>query len=217
MIFFDLDGTLLDSNGLWVQVDNDFLGRRGLAATPEYSHTVGHSIFPVAARFTREYYGLPDTPEDIMAEWTAMAREAYAHTLPLKEGARELLDHLRAQGTPMALLTASLPDLCRAALAHHGLEGYFQGLFFAQEVGLEKRDRRVYPLAAARFGVPVRDCVLIEDGPGNCRAAQEAGFTVVGVYDDFYAAHWEEVTANSHRAVRSLRELLNGPIPGPGN
>ena len=68
MIFFDLDGTLIDSNGVWLQVDHDFLGRRGLQVTEEYSYVVGHSIFPVAAQFTKDYYGLPDTPSP---SWTS--------------------------------------------------------------------------------------------------------------------------------------------------
>ena len=29
MLIFDLDGTLIDSNGVWVEVDKIFLSRRG--------------------------------------------------------------------------------------------------------------------------------------------------------------------------------------------
>ena len=29
MFFFDLDGTLIDSNGIWKQIDKDFLDKRG--------------------------------------------------------------------------------------------------------------------------------------------------------------------------------------------
>ena len=192
MIFFDLDGTLIDSNGVWAQIDVDFLGARGLAPTREYLDMVGHSIFPVAAQFTRDYYRLEETPEAIMDAWTGMAYDAYAKTIPLKPGARDFLDRCRESGERMALLTASLPALCRAALAHHGLVGYFEGLFFAQEVGLEKRDPAVYPLAAKAFGVRPQACTLYEDAPDNCAAAKAAGFTVVGVYDDFYKARWEE-------------------------
>lgn len=212
MIFFDLDGTLLDSNGVWLEVDNTFLGRRGLAPTPEYTFTVGHSIFPVAAQFTKDYYHLEDDPEDIMAEWRSLARDAYAHTVPLKRGAKELLDRLRSQGWPIALLTASLPDLCRAALDRHGLTGYFQGFFFAQEEGVEKRNSKAYLLAAERFGVYPEDCVLFEDSPHNCAAAQAAGFDVIGVYDEFYKDQWDEVQANSRRAIRSLYDLLTEPF-----
>lgn len=210
MIFFDLDGTLIDSNGVWLQVDRDFLGRRGLEVTQEYTYTVGHSIFPLAARFTKEYYHLEESPEEIMAQWKSMAYGAYAHTIPLKPGARALLDKLRREGMRMALLTAGLPELAKAAVARHGLEEYMEGLFFAQDVGLEKRDPEVYRAAARQFGVSPADCVLVEDAPHNCAAAKAAGFRVVGIYDDFYADSWDQVQENSHRAVRSLEELLEG-------
>lgn len=74
MYLFDFDGTLVDSNGVWVEIDNGFLARRGLTPTREYSDTVGHSIFPIAAQFTKDYYCLDMTPEAIMAEWLDMAR-----------------------------------------------------------------------------------------------------------------------------------------------
>ena len=45
MLLFDLDGTLIDSNGVWLQVDHDFLGRRGLEVTQEYQAVVSNSIF----------------------------------------------------------------------------------------------------------------------------------------------------------------------------
>ena len=54
MYIFDLDGTITDTNGLWVEVDNEFLARRGLRPTPEYTDTVARSIYPIAARFTRD-------------------------------------------------------------------------------------------------------------------------------------------------------------------
>ena len=50
MLIFDFDGTLADSNGIWVEVDDIFLARRGLKATPEYNEMIGHSIFPIAAQ-----------------------------------------------------------------------------------------------------------------------------------------------------------------------
>ena len=119
MIFFDLDGTLLDSNGVWLNVDNEFLGRRGLKPTQEYVFAVGHSIFPVAAQYTKDYYHLEDSPQSIMDEWRALAFDSYSHTIPLKPGAQELLALLQLQGHRMTLLTASHPDLCHAAVTHH--------------------------------------------------------------------------------------------------
>ena len=109
MYLFDLDGTLTDSNGLWAQVDLEFLSRRGLRVTREYEDVVGRSIFPVAARFTRDYYRLPDSPEAIMAEWEALAARRYREQVPLKPGALALLEQCRREGRDMALFTASCP------------------------------------------------------------------------------------------------------------
>ncbi|MFR4878597.1 MAG: hypothetical protein ACLUBZ_17135 [Ruthenibacterium lactatiformans] len=41
MLFFDLDGTLVDSSGIWLQIDG-FTARRGLAHTREYHVSVLH-------------------------------------------------------------------------------------------------------------------------------------------------------------------------------
>ena len=208
MTFFDLDGTLLDSNGVWLDVDYAFAAKRGKVVTEEYTYQMGHSIFPVAAQITKDWYQLEESVQEIMDEWTRMAYHAYAHTIPLKEGAVELLKKLQSQGEPMVLLTAGLPKLARAAVERHGLGQYFQGLFFAHEAGLEKRDPEIYRLAARQYGADPQNCTLYEDAPYNCKAAQEAGFSVVGVYDEFYRNAWADVVRSSHRAVRSLSELL---------
>lgn len=204
---FDLDGTLLDSNGIWVRVDEVFLARRGKTMTPDYQEFVAHAIYPTAAKFTKEYYHLGESEESIMDEWTALAREAYQFHAPLKEGAKEYLSRCAARGERLALFTASLPELCRLALRRHGLERLFERIVFAQELGLEKRDPRSFTALTEALGAQPRDCVLFDDSPRSCRAAKDTGLWVVGVYDSFFAAAQEEVRANSHRYLRSFAEL----------
>lgn len=204
---FDLDGTLLDSNHVWTRVDKEFLARRGRAPTEEYLEFVAHAIYPTAAKFTKEYYGLSESEESIMDEWTALAREAYQFHAPLKEGAKEYLSRCAARGERLALFTASLPELCCLALRRHDLERLFERIVFAQELGLEKRDPRAFAALTQSLGAQPRDCVLFDDSPRSCRAAKETGLWVVGVHDSFFAAVEEEVRANSHRCLRSFAEL----------
>lgn len=208
MYLFDLDGTLIDSNGVWVEVDRVFLARRGLTATPEYSHTVGHSIFPVAAQYTKDYYHLEESPQDIMDEWMALAGDAYSHRVPLKPGALEFLTLSRQMGEQMVLVTACVPELCRAVLERHKLTPFFSSILFAQELGVEKRDPRYFQAVLNRLEVQAEDCTLFEDSPGACRTAREAGIQVVGVYDPFYEDYQEELREVSHRYIRSFTELL---------
>ena len=74
-VLFDMDGTLIDSNGIWRQVDEAFLAKRGYPYTREYYEGVAHTIFPLAAKFTKEFCGLPESEEDIMAEWMELAKD----------------------------------------------------------------------------------------------------------------------------------------------
>lgn len=209
MKLFDLDGTLIDSNGVWLEVDRRFLSRRGLKVTAEYSDAVVHSIFPIAAEFTKRYYSLPDTPEKIMAEWMALAEEDYAHRIPLKPGAKEFLAQERARGEALVLVTASVPELAALVLERHGLTAFFQEILFAQHWNLEKRDPRFFSRLLEHLSAPPEQCVLYEDAPDNCAAAKAAGLTVVGVWDGFYAAREAEVRSRCQRYIHSFEELLS--------
>lgn len=210
MYIFDLDGTLIDSNGLWMEVDVEFLARRGLRPTEEYEDAVSRSIFPVAADFTRRYYALSDSPEDIMAEWEELARRHYAQLVPLKPGAAELLAQYHARGVPMALFTACRPALCRAALERFGLAEYFDYVVYAEELGLEKHDPRCFVRLSRLIGTDPARCTLFDDSPSNCATARAAGMETVGVYDAYYAARQDELKSVCGRYVRTLEELLEG-------
>ena len=172
MYFFDLDGTLLDSNGIWLDIDRDFLARHGISPVPEdYTEYVTHHSFPDAAAYTRRRFGLDMPEEDICRAWLDMALEAYSHQLPLKPGAGEYVRRAHERGERCALLSSCMPELCRAALAHHGLTDCFSHILTAAELGLEKRNPALYRHAAERCGVPNGDCVLFDDSSLACAAA----------------------------------------------
>ena len=74
MYFFDLDGTLLDSNSIWLEIDIRFLGLHGIAPVPEdYTDYVTHHAFADAAEYTRQYFGLPLSAGEIVAAWHELA------------------------------------------------------------------------------------------------------------------------------------------------
>lgn len=87
MYFFDLDGTLLDSNGIWLDIDIEFLGRRGISPVPEdYTDYFTHHSAPDAGPV---HQGALLPPGDAGGDHGGLdvhARSAYAHTLPLKPG-----------------------------------------------------------------------------------------------------------------------------------
>lgn len=207
MLLFDLDGTLIDSNGIWVDVDKTFLARRGLEYTKEYYEGVAHTIFPMAAVFTKEYAKLTESCEEIMAEWMDLAKDAYSH-VPLKPFVWEYLTACRDRGERMAIVTSSVPDHCRAALASHGLADFFEKLIFAHELKIDKSDPALFHKTAELLGVFPEECTLYDDSVKSCRSARAAGMEVVGVYDPFFADTAAEMPTVCDRCIHSFEELL---------
>ena len=206
---FDLDGTLLDSNCIWRWVDETFIRQHGHELTDEYNAYVSHAIFPDAAHFTKVYYGLPITEEEIMACWLMLATDAYANTLPLKPGAKEYLEQCAAKAEHMVLYTSSEPSLCLAALKRHGLTPYFSQLLFAQELKLEKKYPSSFLSISTRLNTQPSECILYDDSPVACQAAREAGWTVIGVRDPFFSHQEAEFKQACSRIIDNLSELLD--------
>lgn len=207
MYLFDLDGTLIDSNGIWHDVDVTFLARRGMPYTNEYYEGVAHTILPLAAVFTKEYCHLEQSCEEIIAEWMELAKDSYAH-VALKPHVRELLDKLRAAGERMAVFTSSVPAHCETALAVHGLKPYFEQVVFAHDLGVDKGSPEAFRMACDRLGVAPADCVFLDDSVKSCRAAKEAGAYVIGVYDAYFESTKGDMPRACDRFIRGFDELL---------
>ena len=208
MQIFDMDGTLIDSNGIWKDVDTAFLAKRGLSYTKEFYEGVAHTIFPLAAKFTKEFCRLPESEEAIMAEWMDMAGDLYVTSVPVKPGVRAYLDKLRAAGERLIVVTSAVPVHCRTALTHLGLMPYFERIIFAHDLQLEKKDPQLWRLTAEMMGVAPEDCTLYDDSVEACRGAKAAGMHAVGVYDPYFAGTEPEMQAVCDRYIRSFEELI---------
>ncbi len=208
MLIFDMDGVLTDSNGVWRDVDEAFLAKRGMAYTREYYEGVAHTVFPLAAAFTKEYCRLEESTQEIMDEWMEMAGDVYASRVPLKPHVRDYLEHCRRAGERMIVLTSAVPEHCRAALTRWELLPYFERVFFAQELGLDKRESTVYKKVAALMGVVPGECTVFDDSLAACRSAKAAGMQVVGVYDPFFDATEKDMRAVCDRFITDFSQLL---------
>ena len=182
MLIFDMDGTLIDSNGIWRDVDTAFLAKRGLPYTHEYYEGVAHTVFPKAAVFTKEYCHLTESTDEIMAEWMEMAGDLYTTSVPVKPGVVAYLEKCKAAGERMAVLTSSVPAHCHAALDHLGLKPYFEHIYFAQKLGMDKKEPAIYRKTAELLGVDRANLYCAGDNENDLAMLEAAavGFTPAG-------------------------------------
>lgn len=208
MLIFDLDGTILDSNRIWQEVDKTFLSRRNLPYTQEYYQGVAHSILSDCAVFTKNFFQLEESCDDIIHEWLELAQDAY-HSVPLKPYVREYLDICQYEEKEMALFTNCVPEHCKAALKHHGLEHYFgYNVVFAQELGVNKNSPECFRKAADALYIRPRQCVLFDDSLAACKAAKAAGMTVVGIRDDAFPNEQTDMREVCDHYINGFGDLL---------
>ncbi len=203
---FDLDGTLLDSMGIWRKIDVDFLGKRGIEMTPDYPEEITALDSRSAAEYTIRRYGFADTPEMLMKEWNGMCWEAYHHTVQLKPGAEELVKRLFACSVKIAAATALAEELFLPALRRLRLADCFSAFACCNEVTRGKGSPDVYLLAAERIGVIPQNCIVFEDILAGVRSAKQAGFSVCGVFDESSKQDWQNICSEADFAVRNFSQ-----------
>ena len=205
---FDLDGTILDSMGVWRKIDEDFLGRRGFSVPPDYVEKIKALDYQSAAEYTIARFSLKDRPEDLIAEWKQMAEEAYAHHIFLKPYVKEYMMQLKQAGIKIALATVSDDALSIPALKNNGVFAYFDAFVTTQEVGKGKDFPDVYIKAAEKLGLKAEECVVFEDVLKCVIGAKKGGFCTVGVYDLASAHLKDEIAETADFYITDFSMLL---------
>jgi HAD superfamily hydrolase (TIGR01509 family) len=179
---WDFDGTLADTEPLWIQAEYDLIGRLGGEWSAEHAQQlVGNDLID-SGRYIANTIGRPDLdPRWIMNQLIGQVVENIAKDgIPWRAGARELLADLRAAGIRSALVSASYRMLLDVVLDELP-PGSFAASVAGDEVTSGKPDPEPYTTACAKLGVDPRDCVAFEDSPPGTRSAAAAGATVVVV------------------------------------
>ncbi|MFI6926883.1 HAD family hydrolase [Nonomuraea spiralis] len=179
-VFFDMDGLLVDSERVWLEIETGVMARLGAQWTPQHqAHLVGGSM-----ERTLDYMlavSGADVPPLTVQEWMVSGMvERLSQGVRVMPGAAELLDALRDEGVPVGLVTSSMREIAEAVLKGFGKDR-FDVIVTAGDVERTKPDPEPYLKAAGLLGVePVR-CVVLEDSPNGVAAATAAGCAVVAV------------------------------------
>lgn len=192
---FDLDGTLLDSMGVWSEVDRKFLARRGLSVPKSYVKELAAMSFYNAAIYTINLFSLSEEPQAIMDEWFNLALEEYSFKVKVKPNGIEYLKSLKSQGVKLGVATGLTVGLMEPVLKNNGIYDMFDAICSADNVGCGKGTPEIFLRTAEKIGTEPAGCIVFEDIPQGAKSAKEAGMTVYGVYDKHSEAFQDELKA----------------------
>lgn len=106
-----------------------------------------------------------------------------AEGVPVKPGARALLEHLSAEGYTIGLASSSARQLVERELGMAGLLPYFQAIATGDMVENSKPAPDIYLLACEKLGVSPADAYAVEDSPKGLQSAAAAGLMPLMVPD----------------------------------
>ncbi len=207
-VIFDLDGTLVDSMGMWGRIDVEFLGRFGMDPPANLQKELEGLTWQENEQYFADHFDLGLTPGEIGAIWIEMAAEKYRFETPAKDGAVDFALRMKELGKRLGVASSNHLELILEALRAHRLDAAFDAITTCGEVEAGKPDPAVYLVTAEKLGVDPGRCLIFEDIPVGILAGRRAGMTVIAV-EDAYSEHMEDEKRRLADAyIRSYREIL---------
>lgn len=184
---FDMDGTLIDSLGLW-EITWEELGVRlgkgaGFRPSKEDDKAIRTMLLREGMEMIHRNYDLGESGEEVHNIAVDITERFYKEQVTLKSGAREYLKYLKAKGVPMCVASATAPNLIKHAAERCGLYDYIDMFVSCADVGKGKEEPDVFLYALERLGTSLNETCVFEDSAVALTTAKNAGFLTVGIYD----------------------------------
>lgn len=174
-VIFDMDGTMVDNMMVHHRAWQRKLASLGMEWTIE---EVMEEIHGINEEIIERIFGDRFTPEErarIAWEKEKEYRDIYVHELQPIPGLLTFLDSLEAEDLPLAIATAAPPENVDLVLDNLHIRDRFKSIIHSKNVSKGKPDPEVYLKSAENLGVPVGDCLVIEDSVVGAQTALNAG------------------------------------------
>lgn len=179
---FDLDGTLIDAEILWVEATRNMLADHGIALTPEEAIALGygrawHDMYrDIMAR--RPGWNISAAAlNDLLKPYFVRLREKRDIRIP---SSIHLLRSLAAEH-PVCIVSGSPRREVAEGIELMGVGECLRFFMGSEDYSPGKPDPACYFLAAQKLGVPPAQCTVFEDSAAGVLAAKRAGMVCVAL------------------------------------
>ena len=176
-VLWDLDGTIVDTEPLWMAAEHDLAAQHGKIWTEEDAlQLVGNSLI-ASGEYIRDKLEIDLTAEQVVDHLVDRLAAALREHIDWRPGARELIEALDAAGVPQALVTMSYTSIAEPVADSLP----FAAVVTGDRVSRPKPHPDPYLLAAELLGVDAEKCLAIEDSRTGATSANAAGCDVLVV------------------------------------
>lgn len=184
-VIFDMDGVLIDSEIFWDEAGEKFFKKRSIDFNRELKAQLTGQSMIKNMQWVKERYQLPDSVNDLCAEYVMLSNYIYEHVTRPLPGVEMLLQRLKRTGVKIAIGSGSYLSRIEFIVKKFGWEQYFDQLVSSEHVNYAgKPDPAIYIYAAQVLGLLPEHCVVVEDSVNGVNAAKDAGMSCVAALDD---------------------------------
>lgn len=201
-VLFDLDGVLLDSEGLysifWDQMDKEYVtGVENFA-----SFIKGFHLSRILG-----YFETDEVRQQVLEKLLDYERNMRYEFFP---GALDFVKRLRQSGIPMAIVTSSDNKKMQSLYQQHPeFPTLFDHIITGDMVTKAKPDPDCFLMGAKLLGIDIKDCIVFEDSRNGLIAGRASGARVIGIATTLPV---DEVNMLSDMTAHSVSELSIGQV-----
>jgi len=209
-IIFDMDGLLVDSEPTWEKARQAMAARVGKPWNRQDKINVTGVSTDEWAQYLIDRLELKATLREVQKEIVDQMVAMHEQRIPFLPGAVEAI-HWAAAKYPTALASGSPARLIDLVTQSPELEGCFQVIVSADEVGVGKPDPAVYLEAAKRLGIEPEKCLCFEDSPVGVLSGRRANMYVINIPDPDLPLSPEQA-GHADLVLESLKDLSDEVI-----
>lgn len=179
-VIFDLDGTMVDTEHLWMSVMTELSASYGVVQTEDIRRRMMGTTDALGLAIYKEAHGLDDSVEELTLKRRALVLEHVASVRP-NQGLFELLDLIDDLELKKAVATSSFTVFAQTILTSLDVKHRFDAVITGDEVTKSKPNPQIFLMAAERLQVQPARCVVLEDAENGIQAAAAAGMKSVAI------------------------------------
>lgn len=227
VIVFDMDGTLIDSIGIWndidkeliqtlgtVPMDNVDIGKQRDTKLKEYRKCA--DAYLEYCSFLKKKYNMANSKEEIKQSRYEIANNYLKEKIDYKPNADTLLKYLKEKGYILAVATTTnehsidiYKNFNNNIIKKAKLEDIFSVIYSKNDVEKIKPDAEVHYKILKKLNVQPNECLVVEDSLVGIEAANNANIEVVAIYDKYSDCDREKINELSQYQFDNFSEMLN--------
>lgn len=205
---FDMDGLLLDTERIFLDAFRKTCKELGFG----FDMSLFVKLIGTNSVKTKEImingFGKGFDYDRFREKWLINVTDYLSHnSIPLKEGAVNILEKINDLQIPMAVATSTAYNDAKKSLESTGIMRYFNFIVAGDQVTKGKPDPEIYLKTAEKLDVRPEECVVFEDSENGVKSARAAGMDVIQIPDLVEPS--EELKALGHRIFNSLDDVCN--------